>query len=57
MSAATIGAGIQWRDAYEFIHRHNRVLVGGSCDQVGAAGGYVLGGGHSTLTPVYGLGV
>jgi FAD/FMN-containing dehydrogenase len=56
LSAATIGPGVQWRDAYEFIHTYNRTLVGGSCDTVGAAGGWVLGGGHSPLTPFYGLG-
>jgi hypothetical protein len=33
------------------------VVVGGSSYSVGAAGGWVLGGGHSSLSPQYGLGV
>lgn len=32
-------------------------MVGGSCPTVGAAGGYLAGGGYSALTPKYGLGV
>jgi hypothetical protein len=32
-------------------------VVGGSSYSVGAAGGWVLGGGHSSLSPQYGLGV
>ena len=32
-------------------------MVGGSSYSVGAAGGWVLGGGHSSLSPQYGLGV
>jgi hypothetical protein len=33
------------------------VVVGGNSYSVGAAGGWVLGGGHSSLSPQYGLGV
>jgi FAD binding domain len=55
-TAVTIGSGVNWREAYEFIHTHNRTLVGGDCDTVGAAGGWVLGGGHSSLSHTYGLG-
>jgi hypothetical protein len=33
------------------------VVVGASSYSVGAAGGWVLGGGHSSLSPQYGLGV
>jgi hypothetical protein len=55
-SAITIGSGVNWREAYEFIHTHNRTLVGGACDTVGAAGGWVLGGGHSPLSASFGLG-
>lgn len=33
------------------------VVVGGASYSVGAAGGWVLGGGHGSLSPQYGLGV
>jgi hypothetical protein len=33
------------------------VVVGGNSYSVGPAGGWVLGGGHSSLSPQYGLGV
>lgn len=33
------------------------LIVGGDSNQVGAAGGWLLGGGHSILSPKYGLGV
>jgi hypothetical protein len=33
------------------------VVVGGSAYSIGAAGGWVIGGGHSSLSPRYGLGV
>ena len=33
------------------------VVVGASSYSVGAAGGWVIGGGHSSLSPQYGLGV
>lgn len=33
------------------------MIVGGTSYSVGAAGGWVLGGGHSSLSPQYGLGV
>lgn len=33
------------------------VVVGGSSYSVGAAGGWILGGGHSNISPQYGLGV
>ena len=32
-------------------------MVGGYDQTVGASGGWLLGGGHSVLSPVYGLGV
>ncbi|KAF9528446.1 FAD binding domain-containing protein [Crepidotus variabilis] len=58
-SAITIGAGTLWAEAYEFVNEQGRVLVGGIAvgGSVGAAGGWVMGGGHSVLSPKYGLGV
>jgi hypothetical protein len=44
-------------DVYQAANATGVVVVGGSCPSVGAAGGWVLGGGHSSLSPQYGLGV
>ncbi|KAK7060249.1 hypothetical protein VNI00_001014 [Paramarasmius palmivorus] len=57
--ALTFGAGVQWYEAYDAAEQNGRVIVGGSSDggSVGAAGGWMLGGGHGALAPVYGLGV
>ena len=56
--AITLEAGVQWHEAYDAVTAANRVLVGGASvgGSVGAAGGWLLGGGHSALTPTYGLG-
>ena len=74
--SVTLGAGVNWGEAYEFAHEQNVTLVGGAYPQVGASGGWLLvrspphlftqvhadilylqGGGHSPLSPAYGLGV
>jgi len=54
----TLGAGVQWYEAYEAAKQRNRVIVGGisARGSVGAAGGWLSGGGHSALAPNYGLG-
>jgi FAD/FMN-containing dehydrogenase len=54
----TLGAGVQWHEAYDAVQAQGRVLVGGlsAGGSVGAAGGWLLGGGHSALSPYYGLG-
>jgi len=52
----TFGAGVQWFEAYEAGKQHNRVLVGAASQGVGAAGGWLAGGGHSAIAPNYGLG-
>ncbi|PWN31701.1 FAD-binding domain-containing protein [Meira miltonrushii] len=52
-----LGAGAQWGDVYEFAHQFGYMVVGGDANSVGASGGWGLGGGHSFLTPNYGLGV
>jgi hypothetical protein len=58
ISAFTFAAGVQWFEAYDAAKQHNRVVVGGLSlrGSVGAAGGWVSGGGHSALAPNYGLG-
>ena len=55
----TFGAGVQWFEAYEAAKQHKVVLVGGISlrGSVGAAGGWLQGGGHSAISPNYGLGM
>ncbi|KAM0723873.1 hypothetical protein Q7P37_000863 [Cladosporium fusiforme] len=55
--AVTLQAGEQWLDVYHDASAHNRIVVGGSARTVGAAGGYLLGGGHSPWSYHYGLAV
>jgi hypothetical protein len=54
--ALTVDAGVQWYEAYDAAQLANRTIVGGACGTVGAAGGWVMGGGHSALSPRHGLG-
>ncbi|KAL0956160.1 hypothetical protein HGRIS_002321 [Hohenbuehelia grisea] len=55
--AITAGAGANWNEVYEFADAHNVTAVGGYHETVGAVGGWLLGGGHSVLSVVHGLGV
>lgn len=55
--AFTFGGGVKWFDAYRAAHEHNVTVVGGAQAGVGVAGGWLGGGGHSMLTPAFGLGV
>jgi FAD/FMN-containing dehydrogenase len=71
--AITVGAGSSWQDVYEFADQNNLTAVGGYHQTIAASGGWVMvkncqqtlqqtlifvqGGGHSILSPVYGLGV
>jgi hypothetical protein len=57
-AAVTLGAGVQWHEAYDAIESYDRLVVSGHSigGSVGAAGGWVLGGGHSALSPTFGLG-
>ncbi|KAF5347664.1 hypothetical protein D9758_014858 [Tetrapyrgos nigripes] len=52
-------AGVQWYEAYDAAHANGRVIVGGITPgaSVGAAGGWMQGGGHSVISPQHGLGV
>ena len=58
-SAVTYGAGVQWREAYASADQQGLFIVGGISlgGSVGAAGGWVMGGGHSALSPKFGLGI
>lgn len=50
------GAGEQWGNAYQFAQDNDMAVLGGTCGTVGIAG-WLSGGGHSPLTPWYGMGV
>lgn len=55
--AITTGAGIGCGEAYEFAERNNATILCGYSPTVGLSGGWVMGGGHSVLSNVYGTGV
>jgi FAD/FMN-containing dehydrogenase len=42
---------------YQFADANNVTVVGGSARSVGAAGGWLTGGGHGALSNTFGLGV
>lgn len=48
-SAVTVGAGVQLKPLYTAAAERNLTVVAGSSHTVGAAGGYLQGGGHSPL--------
>jgi len=56
-NAFTFGAGVQWFEAYDAAEKEGRHIVGGLGVTVGTTGGWIQGGGHSSLSPTYGLGV
>lgn len=55
--AVTIGAGVQLSELYSAVKEENRAVVAGFAHTVGAAGGYIQGGGHSALGPWKGMAV
>ncbi|RDB30953.1 hypothetical protein Hypma_000138 [Hypsizygus marmoreus] len=55
--AITLRAGVIFDDVYKFADAKNVTFIGGYAQGVGASSGWLMGGGHSILTPVYGLGV
>jgi hypothetical protein len=57
VKAVTLKAGEQWLDVYQDADVQGRIVVGGSARTVGAAGGWLIGGGHSPWSHFYGLGV
>lgn len=54
--AVKIGAGVRGFEVYEAAAAQNLVVMGGDCPSVGLAGGFTQGGGHSSLSSLYGLG-
>lgn len=53
----TVEAGVNFDEVYNFAHAHNVTFIGGYSGTVGVSGGWVQTGGHSILSPVYGLGI
>lgn len=53
----TFGTGENFDGVYKFAYQNNVTIIGGSSPTVHPGGGWISGGGHSPLSPVYGLGV
>ncbi|KAI1842226.1 hypothetical protein JX266_011634 [Neoarthrinium moseri] len=53
--AFKLGAGVQAFELYEAAHKYGVTAVGGEGRTVGVMGGYILGGGHSPLSSMYGM--
>ncbi|KAF8912207.1 FAD-binding domain-containing protein [Gymnopilus junonius] len=56
VTAITMAAGIQFADLVPFADSHGVEVVVGSDQAVGVTGGFLQGGGHSSITPSLGLG-
>lgn len=54
-TALKLSAGVQGFEVLEFASQHGLTAVVGHCPSVGVAGGYIQGGGHSSLSSKYGL--
>ncbi|KAF9570159.1 hypothetical protein EC968_002138 [Mortierella alpina] len=54
-AAMILGAGVTWGEAYKAADDHHVLLVGGTDATVGTSGGYCQAGGHSLLSPHFGL--
>lgn len=54
--AVSVGAGTRWLEAYqEVTGKHGRYVQGGGCASVGAAGGFLQGGGFGSWSKRYGI--
>ncbi|KAJ5634155.1 hypothetical protein N7528_001997 [Penicillium herquei] len=53
--AVHLAAGVQLPELYAAVGSHNRTVIAGSSHSVGAAGGYIQGGGHSPFGAWKGL--
>ncbi|KAI0169579.1 FAD binding domain protein [Hypoxylon sp. FL1284] len=54
--AFKLGSGVQAFEAYEAARKNDVTIVGGEGSTVGVMGGFLLGGGHSPLSSLYGMG-
>jgi len=55
-AAIKAGSGVQASELYSATKTYGVTCVGGEGATVGVAGGFILGGGHSPLSSVYGMG-
>ncbi|ORY87490.1 hypothetical protein BCR35DRAFT_302261 [Leucosporidium creatinivorum] len=53
--ALVVGSGVRVKQLYEAADQAGVIVPGGVSASVGAAGGFVLGGGHGPLAPLLGL--
>jgi FAD/FMN-containing dehydrogenase len=54
--AVTLEAGTRWLEAYQEVTvKHGRYVQGGGCTSVGAAGGFLQGGGFGSWSKKYGI--
>jgi len=54
--AATLEAGTRWLEAYQEVTvKQGRYVQGGGCTSVGAAGGFIQGGGFGSWSKKYGI--
>lgn len=57
LPAVTVEAGARWLDVYKKVSvENNRYVQGGGCTSVGAAGGFLQGGGFGSFSKQYGTG-
>ncbi|KAF8888645.1 FAD-binding domain-containing protein [Infundibulicybe gibba] len=54
-TTVTVGSGVSLATLYKAAKSKGKIVVGGTAATVAAAGGYVQGGGHSSLSPTFGL--
>lgn len=54
-SAVTVGSGVGMHTLYLAAKTQGKIFVGGTASTVVAAGGYIQGGGHSVISPTFGL--
>jgi hypothetical protein len=55
LSAVTVEAGTRWLEAYQEVQKLGRYVQGGGCTSVGAAGGFIQGGGFGSWSKKYGI--
>jgi FAD/FMN-containing dehydrogenase len=55
VKAITLGAGVQQHEMYTYLATQGAMVVGGSSNTVGIAGGYIQGGGHSIMGWIAGM--
>jgi len=53
--AIKVGAGATVREVYQVADKNGVTALGGICESVGYAGGYVAGGGHNPMSGYYGM--